>query len=124
MHEVSVMTSIIENVRNALKEHTFVKVEEVVLVVGELTFLGQDQLQFAYEILTRGTELEGSKLVIETEKTEVGCPSCGYEGPAGYYEDEGYHGAIPQLSCPKCQASVNVLKGKSCRITSVKVEEE
>ncbi|OPY31092.1 MAG: putative hydrogenase nickel incorporation protein HypA [Methanomassiliicoccales archaeon PtaU1.Bin124] len=123
MHEVSVMTSIIENVRNALQGHNVIKVEEVDLTVGELTFLGLDQLQFAYEILTRGTELEGSTLVIETERTEVSCSNCGYSGPASYYEEEGYHGSIPQLACPKCKSNVTVLKGKSCRITSVKVEE-
>ena len=44
MHEVSVMTSIIDNVRSALLGHDFVKVEEVYLTVGELTFLGLDQL--------------------------------------------------------------------------------
>ena len=61
--------------------------------------------------------------MIETERTEVSCPKCGYSGPANYYEEEGYHGSIPQLACPKCQSNVTVLKGKSCRITSVKVEE-
>lgn len=124
MHEVSVMTSIIENVRTTLQGHNVSKVEEVVLVVGELTYLGKDQLDFAFEILTRGTELEGSTLVIEDEAAEISCPSCGYEGAADYFRDEGYHTSIPQLICPKCRSGVKVTKGKSCRIASVKVVEE
>ncbi|MFA5312010.1 MAG: hydrogenase maturation nickel metallochaperone HypA [Methanomassiliicoccales archaeon] len=121
MHEVSVMSSILESVKNELDSHTFDKVEELVLVVGELTFLGKDQLDFAYEILTRGTVLEGSKLVIEDEAVEVRCDPCGYQGPAEYLSDESFHSNIPKLTCPKCGLSVQVLKGKSCRVTSVKV---
>ena len=50
MHEVSVMSSIIEQVLNELDKHEVERVEEVELVVGELTFLGHEQLLFAYEI--------------------------------------------------------------------------
>jgi hydrogenase nickel incorporation protein HypA/HybF len=123
MHEVSVMSSIIENVQQALTGHKYERVEEVNLVVGELTYLGKDQLEFAYEVLTRGTDLEGSKLVIEDEKVEVSCPQCGYSGPANYIGDESYHANVPSLYCPACQAHAKVVKGKSCRISSVKVVE-
>jgi hydrogenase nickel incorporation protein HypA/HybF len=123
MHEVSVMSSIIENVHQALESHHYERVEEVILVVGELTYLGKDQLEFAFEVLTRGTELEGSKLVIEDELVEVSCSKCGYVGPTDYLGDGSYHISVPRLSCPKCQATVAVIKGKSCRISSVKVVE-
>ncbi|HSV42378.1 MAG TPA: hydrogenase maturation nickel metallochaperone HypA [Methanomassiliicoccales archaeon] len=123
MHEVSVMTSILESVKAELVKHSYDKVEELVLVVGELTYLGKDQLEFAYEILTRGSDLEGSKLVIEEEKVEVECPKCFYRGAADYLIDGTYHNAVPKLNCPKCGGPVNVLKGKSCRISSVKVVE-
>jgi hydrogenase nickel incorporation protein HypA/HybF len=123
MHEVSVMSSIIENVQQALTGHKYERVEEVNLVVGELTYLGKDQLEFAFEVLTRGTDLEGSMLVIEDEAVEISCPQCGYSGPAKYISDESYHTSVPSLTCPTCQAHVKVVKGKSCRISSVKVVE-
>ena len=123
MHEVSVMSSIIENVQQELASHHFERVEEVTLVVGELTYLGKDQLEFAYEVLTRGTALEGSKLVIEDERVEVSCARCGYVGPPEYIDDGSHNMSVPRLSCPKCQAPVVLVKGKSCRITSVKVVE-
>jgi len=118
------MTSILESVKNELESHDYDKVEELVLVVGELTFLGKDQLEFAYEILTRGTDLEGSKLVIEDEAVEVKCGSCGFQGPVEYLADESFHLSVPKLMCPKCGSGVQVLKGKSCRVTSVKVVSE
>jgi hydrogenase nickel incorporation protein HypA/HybF len=123
MHEVSVMSSIIENVHQALESHQYERVEEIVLVVGELTFLGKDQLEFAFEVLTRGTDLEGSKLVIEEESVEVSCSKCGYVGPTEYLGGGSFHSSVPLLSCPKCQATVAVVKGRSCRISSVKVVE-
>ncbi|MCX6650985.1 MAG: hydrogenase maturation nickel metallochaperone HypA [Methanomassiliicoccales archaeon] len=120
MHEVSVMSGIVESVLKELEKHKVLKVEEVSLTLGELTFLGEEQLQFAYEIITRETLLEGSKLVIEPEETELLCLSCGYQGKADKLGEE-YHMTMPSLICPKCRGKVKVLKGQSCRVTSMKV---
>jgi hydrogenase nickel incorporation protein HypA/HybF len=123
MHEVSVMSAIVESVLSELEKHHVLKVEEVLLTLGELTFLGEEQLQFAYEIITRDTILEGSKLVIQPEETELLCKSCGYQGPADKLGAE-YHMSMPSLVCPKCRSGVKVLKGQSCRVTSMKVVQE
>lgn len=123
MHEVSVMSAIVESVLNELEKHSVLKVEEVLLTLGELTFLGEEQLQFAYEIITRDTVLEGSTLVIQPEETELQCLSCGYQGPADKLGEE-YHMVMPSLVCPKCRGGVKVLKGQSCRVTSMKVVQE
>jgi hydrogenase nickel incorporation protein HypA/HybF len=124
MHEVAVMSSILEAVREELKKHHILKVEEVLLAVGEMTFLGVDQLNFAFEVLTKDTDLDGSTLVIEKEEVEVSCPSCGYRGRAAYHEDEMYHSQIPTLNCPQCEKRVEIIKGKSCMVRSIKVVED
>jgi len=116
------MSSIVEAVLQELGKHDIEKVEAVDMIVGELTFLGEDQLQFAYEIITRDTILEGSKLIITSEKIEVKCNSCGYIGPVNYIH-HGDHYSHPDLSCPKCGASVELLKGKSAAVRSVQVVE-
>jgi hydrogenase nickel incorporation protein HypA/HybF len=123
MHEVSVMSGIVESVLKELEKHDVLRVEEVVLTLGELTFLGEEQLQFAYEIITRDTLLNGSKLVIEPEETELLCLSCGFQGKADKLGEE-YHMSMPSLVCPKCRGKVKVLKGQSCRVTSMKVVQE
>jgi hydrogenase nickel incorporation protein HypA/HybF len=123
MHEVSVMSGVVESVLKELEKHDVLRVEEVVLTLGELTFLGEEQLQFAYEIITRDTLLNGSKLVIEPEETELLCLSCGYQGKADKLGEE-YHMSMPSLICPKCRGKVKVLKGQSCRVTSMKVVQE
>jgi hydrogenase nickel incorporation protein HypA/HybF len=124
MHEISVMSSILEQVLKELDKHEVEKVEEVELVVGELTFLGYEQLMFAYEIMSRDTPLEGAELKIVTEKLEVECSSCGYSGATDYLEGEEYHMSIPVLHCPKCGGKVLIAKGKRCGVTSIKVVEK
>lgn len=124
MHEVSVMSSILDAVLEELKRHRVQRVEEVLLSIGDLTFLGEDQLGFAFEVLTKGTILEGSKLIVEHEPVEVACRHCGYSGRAEHLQDEVYHTMVPTLNCPKCGDRVEVTKGKSCMVRSVKVVEE
>jgi len=97
------------------------KVSEVHLVIGELTFLGLEQVRFAYEVLTKGTILESSKLVIKTQKGAVKCDNCGYQGGFSYEDDPLYHLPVPTLKCPKCGNSVNVVAGKECTIKSIKM---
>lgn len=123
MHEVSVMASIIESILAELEKHDVEKVEEVDLVIGELTFLGEEQLRFAFEILTKDTILANSKLNIAHEKIEVSCASCGYDGGVGYVEELADHMVVPNLSCPKCGSCVEVTKGRGCGVTSLKVVE-
>jgi hydrogenase nickel incorporation protein HypA/HybF len=123
MHEVSVMSSILEQVLAELKKYDVVSVKELELVVGELTFLSYDPLRFAYEIMTRGTPLEGAELKMIPEEIEVQCPSCGYRGRVDYLEDEAYHFSVPVLHCPKCDSKVEVIRGKRCGVTSMKVIE-
>jgi len=123
MHEVSIMAGIVESVLKELEKHEVLRVEEVQLTLGELTFLGEEQLQFAYDIMTRETALQGSVLVIVPEETELQCLSCGYHGKADKVGDE-FHMAMPSLTCPRCKGKVKVLKGQSCRVTSMKVVQE
>ncbi len=123
MHEVSVMTSIVDAVLKELEKHQVSGVEEVELVLGELTRLGKDQMEFAYEVVTCGTPLEGSKLNIIEERIEVRCAFCGHSGEAERLEEDGFHHSIPVLSCPSCSQALEVLSGRSCAVRSVKVLE-
>ena len=123
MHEVSIISSIIDAVLEELGKYQVEKVEEVYLTLGSLTFLGEDQLQFAYDVLSKGTLLDGSRLVIEKEDVELLCRSCGFQGPPDHI-DEDFHGLIPILRCPRCGEDVDVIRGKSCSVRSIRVVEK
>jgi hydrogenase nickel incorporation protein HypA/HybF len=97
------------------------KVTTVYLVIGKLTFLGVEQVRFAYEVLTKDTIMKGSKLVIEEQEGVVKCSRCGYEGDFKYEDDLLYHVPLPTLKCPQCSNPVNIIAGKECIIKSVRM---
>ena len=123
MHEVSVMSSMIDAVLEELGKHQVERVEEVYLTLGSLTFLGEEQLEFAYDILIKGTLLDGSRLIIEKEDVVIRCLSCDYQGPPDKIEGD-FHGMIPILQCPKCGEDVELISGKSCTVRSIRVVEK
>ncbi len=116
------MTSqIVESVLEEAKKHNAKRVDEVHLVIGTLTFLGLEQVRFAYEILVKDTIMEGSKLYIEEKDGVVKCSKCGYEGDFKYEDDPMYHVPTPTLNCPKCGEVVKIVGGRECVIKSVKL---
>jgi hydrogenase nickel incorporation protein HypA/HybF len=114
-------TQIVENVLREARKHNAKEVAEVHLVIGKLTFLGLEQVRFSYEVLTKGTIMENSKLFIETQDGIVKCGSCGYEGSFNYEDDPMYHISVPTLQCPQCGGTVDIIGGRECLIKSVKL---
>ena len=123
MHEVSVVSDIVSAILKELEKYKVVRVEEVTLVVGEMTSLGDEQLEFAYEIVTKDTPLEGSKLVIEHEKIWVRCKECDYMGEVRMLESDYGEHTIPVLACPECNGRVTVVKGQTCKVKNLKIVE-
>lgn len=124
VHEVSVISGIVNAVLEELEKYDTVKVFNVNILIGDLTLLGEEQLTFAYEIVTRETLLEGSKLNIEREPIGVLCDKCRYEGPVKMLESGDYTAhSIPIMSCPECGGHVKVITGQSCCVKSLDIEE-
>ena len=123
MHEVSVVSDIVTAVLAELDKYNAERVEEVTLVIGDMTSLGEEQMEFAYEIVTRGTKLEGSRLVIEHERIEVKCQQCGYEGGVKMLESDYGEHTIPILSCPECGGRVKVTAGQTCKVRNLRIVE-
>ncbi len=121
MHEFSMTTQIVNYVLEEAKKHNAKRVNEVHLIIGKLTFLGLEQVKFAYEMLVKDTIMEGSKLHIEEKDGVVKCNNCGYEGDLKYEDDPMYHVPSPTLNCPKCGGVVNIVGGKECTIKSIKL---
>lgn len=123
MHEVSVVSNMVDAILKELENYDVERVEEVNVVIGDLTSLGAEQLGFAYEIVTRGTVLEGSKFVIEREEVRVRCKDCGYEGPADMLESDFMDHSVPVIACPKCGGPVDITAGESCRVRDLNIVE-
>lgn len=116
------MTSqIVESVLEEAKKHNAKSVKEVHLVIGKLTFLGLEQVRFAYEVLVKNTIMESSKLHIEEKDGVVKCSKCSYEGDFKYEDDPMYHIPTPTLHCPRCGGLVSIIGGRDCTIKTIKL---
>lgn len=125
MHEVSVVSSLVDAVLRELEKYRVIKVNSVTVIIGDLTNLGEEQMRFAYEIVTRDTILEGSEFIVEHEPIELSCDSCGYTGPARILSDPDFEmHSIPILACPQCNGHVHVTKGQTCAVKCMDIEEE
>ncbi len=123
MHEFSTMTQIVNAILEEAKKHHAQKITKVVLEIGELTFLGEEQLRFAFDVLTKDTILEGAHLEIKKKGVEVRC-HCGYEGGIEYEEKEEFHLLTPILRCPRCNEEVRIVRGRECIIKNIQMEIE
>jgi hydrogenase nickel incorporation protein HypA/HybF len=121
VHEFSVTSQIVQSVLAEAEKRGAKKVTEVRLTIGKLTFLGLEQVRFAYDALTKGTIMEGSQLIITEQEGMVKCGTCGYQGDFKYADDPLYHVPVPTLKCPKCGSTVTIAQGKECTITNIKV---
>ncbi len=122
MHEFSAATSLVETILDHAQKAGAEKVLEVHLVIGKLTLLQVEQLSFCYEIITKGTIMQGSKLVVTEADVKVKCAQCGYIGAAKFEDDMLYHLFVPTLQCPSCGSQVQILGGHECVIKNVKFQ--
>jgi hydrogenase nickel incorporation protein HypA/HybF len=121
MHEFALTSQLVQAVLGEAEKHGASRVVEVHVAIGQLTFLGVDQVRFAYQLLVKNTAMEGSQLVVESVDGRVRCDACGYTGPIGALEDPVYHVTVPTLACPRCDAPVEVIGGREFLIRHIKV---
>lgn len=113
MHELGIMTSVMETVEDSAKQAGATRILKVSLSVGEMTEAIEDALRFAFEALTEGTVHQGAQLDLEMVKPQSCCLDCG-----AVYEHDRFH-----MLCAEC-GSVNtqLIAGKELRIDSIEVD--
>jgi hydrogenase nickel incorporation protein HypA/HybF len=115
------MSQIVEVALEEAKRHDAIGVKQIQLEIGELTFLGVEQMKFAYEVLSEETILKDAELCIEEQKAVVKCDECGYEGGIEYEDDYSYHLNFPKLLCPVCNGHVTIISGRECMISKIMI---
>jgi hydrogenase nickel insertion protein HypA len=120
MHEFSVISSIMELVRAEMEKAKAEKVLEIRLQVGELTFLSHEALQFGFSALASDDKRIGKDaLKIVPVPAEVRCSKCGYTGPM-QAEDQNH--MSPVFRCPECAGPIDILSGRECVVTNIRME--
>ena len=113
MHELGIMTGVMEAVEKSAVQAGATKVLKVTLSIGEMTEAIEDSLRFAFEVLTEGTMSEGAELEINMVTPRSLCLDCGAE-----YEHDRFH-----MVCPECGGyNTKLLAGRELQIDSIEVD--
>ncbi len=115
MHELSLIASVVDSVIESLEAHPGARVIEVRLRVGALAAVVEDSLQFCYELATRDTPLEGSRLVMKIVQVTVHCAACGKDGELE---------SLQSFRCPHCgELTGDVRAGREMEIEAIEIED-
>ena len=115
MHELSIVSSVVESVIDSLEKYPGARVVEVRLKVGALAAVVEDSLQFCYGIATEDTPLEGSRLVVNVLPVRVHCAACGADGPIE---------SLQSFRCAECgEPAGDILQGREMEIEAIEIEE-
>ena len=114
MHELGIMTGVLEAVTKSAHEAGAVRVLKVSISVGEMTEAIQDALEFAFEALSDCDEfVKGAELSITMVKPKSRCLECGAE-----FEHDRFH-----MFCPKCESfATELIAGRELQIDSIEVD--
>ena len=117
MHEFSVMSELVASIRDEAEKRNAVKVSRVVIELGEFTLLGEEQMRFCFDVLAKGTALEGAELVFRKLDGVIEC-RCGYRGKVASTDDLP-HSSVPILECPECAGAATIVSGRECVIRDI-----
>lgn len=115
MHELSVTESILDIVLTHAKKAKATRVTAVNIVVGKLSSIVDDSVQFYWDIVSQDTICAGAKLNFERIPAQLLCLNCGNT----YILDQEL------TPCPTCQSSqVKVISGEEFHLDSIEVNQE
>jgi hydrogenase nickel incorporation protein HypA/HybF len=115
VHELSIVSSIVDSVTTTLEAYPGAQVKEVRLRIGALASVVEDSLQFCYGIATDGTPLEGSKLVVRILPVVMHCERCAQDIEIA---------SLQSFRCPRCDEPVSDLRqGRELEIESIEIDE-
>lgn len=116
MHELPATQGILATALETAEEAGGGRIVAIDLVIGEMSSMVDDSVQFYFDVLSRDTAAAGAVLRFRREPGEARCLECGHT-----------YGARPPLepSCPACRVGiVRVSGGQQFFIESIEVDDE
>jgi hydrogenase nickel incorporation protein HypA/HybF len=115
MHELSIVNHLVETVTEIAKEAGAEKINSIQLRIGALSCVHRDALEFSFDLVTKGTILEGAELNIIDVPVTIFCIPC---------NAEMQQAGIQQFRCPQCGTpSADIRHGQELDIESIEITE-
>jgi len=113
MHELSITQSLLEIALRHAERASARRITRLNLVIGELTSIVDDSVQFYWDIVSQDTIAAGSELHFERVPGVLRCLSCDHTFPL---DGRDY-------ACPACnKEQIVVAGGDDFRLESIEVE--
>ncbi|OGV56418.1 MAG: hydrogenase maturation nickel metallochaperone HypA [Lentisphaerae bacterium GWF2_50_93] len=113
MHELSLATSLVEQITVIMGNEGASTLHSITLSVGRFSGVEKEPFEFAFPLAAEGTPAENTRLIIEVTEMKVKCKACG---------KETVHD-IPLAKCGKCGSlDVEIVSGREFKIKSMEVE--
>jgi len=111
---MSIATSLMEIIEEALRDRSVNKVLSFKLRIGELRAVEPEALRFCFEILSKGTRLEEAKMQIEDVPIKARCKQCKNE----FIIKDFF------FLCPDCGSfEIEALSGNELDLISIEIDE-
>jgi len=115
MHELSIMTYLLEAVKDKAQQLQANRVLAINLRAGERAGIVADSMAFYFDMLTPGTVVEGAQLNIRYTPVRFQCRQC----------DDDYSPANGAFDCPVCGATGQIIDdGSQLLIESIEIEQD
>ena len=115
MHELSIAQDILAIIKQNVPHEELKNIQNVNVKIGDMAGVVPDSLEFSYQAITSGTEMENSRLVIEKIPFVIECELCGKSST----NDIGIR------CCSYCGSfDTNVLSGLEMQVVDIELNEE
>jgi len=113
MHEYSVTESILSLALEKAGAAKASRIIQINLVVGELSGIVSECIQFYFDFISKDTIASGAKLVFEMRPTRLKCRKC----------ETVFTPQNSDWACPDChEAGIEIVSGRECNMESIEVE--
>lgn len=113
MHELAITESVLSIALRHAEQAGATRVTDLYLVIGQLSSIVDDSVQFYWDFVSQGTLCAGARLHFQRIPAKLLCLDCDLEYELG--------GAL--AACPQCGGSrVRVTAGEEFRLESIGVE--
>jgi hydrogenase nickel incorporation protein HypA/HybF len=112
MHELFVTEQIRDIAVRYANDAGAARITALYLVIGELSSIVDDSVQFYWDFVSEGTVAAGATLHFRRLPARLVCQACGHQ----YGPDEG-------LTCPTCQSNdIRVVQGEEFYLDAIDVD--
>jgi hydrogenase nickel incorporation protein HypA/HybF len=113
MHELTITESLLEIALRHARKAEAIRITDLYLVIGQLSSVVDDSVQFYWDIIAKDTPAEGAELHFQRVPTELLCLDCDYQ----------YKPVDNQMACPRCGSiKIKIISGEEFFLEAINIE--